>query len=446
MKQRPLKMKILSLLLLFAVLLSSGAYAAEPELLFHEGFEHWQVTTVQDGDVMKYEIICPEANLTMDKLQSYTLYIMSYCKAKNPMPSSVTIHFPYEGASFQRMSIEVMGAISMDGGIRAVSSSFLNLSSCRMRQKDGTVSEVLITLDVNNPSSGSFYARDIPLGASLDAMRKLAADIQAKTSDPREQLRLLNNYLIKHVKYGESNGINRACSPVGTMLDGEAVCSGYSSTISDVCHLLGIPNYQLYDRPNSHIWNVVLINGQWLMLDTTANDTGNKAERFFLQPDFHDEYHSYTEEMKIQLAAHAMKLNEAEMAAQQLRDSGILQGNGTGSFALADALTYEALAVILTRLDGAEVAVQANGAAYSALAKSSGAQAWATAYIGYCIERGYFNTGLFVGADNRVTINAAKQIMSRQTGAYDLQKISPIMGEYLLRGSFFCLILQEHSG
>ena len=435
-------MKIISLSLLLIILFSSGAYAAEPELLFHEGFEYWQVSVNQEDDVMEYSMTCPEVNLPMDKLQSYILHIMSYCREKNPEPSSVTIHFPYEGASFQRMSTEVMGAISIDGGIRAVSSSFLNLSSCRMRQKDGMVSEVLITLDVNNPNSSSFYARDIPLGASLDAVRKLAADIQAKTSDSREQLRLLNNYLIKHVKYGESNGINRACSPVGTMLDSEAVCSGYSSTISDICYLLGIPNYQLYDRPNSHIWNVVLIDGQWLMLDTTANDTGGKAERFFLQPDFYDEYHTYTDEAKLALETFALELNKADFAAQRLSEAGILRGDGSGDFRLAEALTYEELAVILTRLDGAETAVQANGAAYSALAKSSGGQPWAAAYIGYCMAQGYFDSGLSLSADNRVTTDATLQIMSRHatTAKIGLFNDVPTTGGYLLRGSFFCMI------
>ena len=312
MKQKMLR-KRLSSLLLCAALLFGSAYAVEPNLLFSVGFESWQVTSGQNGDVTKYNITCPEVNLPADKLQDHVLYIMSHCKAKNPPPSSVVIHFPYEGAGFQRIASEVLAAIGMDGGLRAVGSSFLNLSSCKIRQESGIVSEVIITLDVNNPNAGSFYARDIPFGASLDAVRQLAADIQSKTSDPIEQIRLLNRYLIKQVKYGESNGLTRACSPVGTLLDGEGVCSGYSSTVSDVCYLLGIPNYQLYDRRNSHIWNVVLIDGQWLMLDTTANDTGGKAERFFLQPDFHDEYHTYTEERKLQLAALAMKLHESEL-------------------------------------------------------------------------------------------------------------------------------------
>ena len=427
-------------MLLVAILLTCFAHAVESEQLFYEGFEHWQVSVSQDDDVMRYSITCPEVNLPVSKLQDYTLHIMSYCREKNTAPSSVTITFPYKGVEFSSMASEVQVAVSVAGGIRAVGSSFLNLSSCKLRRDDEGVSAVILTLDVNNPYSGSVYATDISFGASLDAVRRLANDIQAKTSEPRDQLRLLNEYLIKNVVYGEGNGLKRACSPVGALLDGEAVCSGYSSTVSDVCYLLGIPSYQLYDHPNSHIWNVVFLDGRWLMLDTTANDTGGVAERFFLQPDFHDEYHSYDDATKTQLASLVVKLNKADFAAQRLSEAGIIQGDGTGDFALAEVLTYEALAVILTRLDGAEASVKANGASYSALAENSGAQVWAMAYVGYCIDRGYFESSIYMGEDNRVTTDAAARIMSRHAGTGGLQVTSSATEEYLLRGEFFCMI------
>jgi len=437
MKRKTLKTRMLPLLLFFAALLTCLAHAAESELLFYEGFEHWQVSVSQDDDVMRYSITCPEVNLPVDKLQDYTLHIMSYCREKNPTPSSVTITFPYKGVEFSRMASEVQAAVSVAGGIRAVGSSFLNLSSCKLRRDDEGVSAVILTLDVNNPNSGSVYATDVPFGASLDAVQSLAARIQAQSSDLREQLRLLNEYLIKNVIYGEGNGLKRACSPVGTLLDGEAVCSGYSSTVSDVCYLLGIPSYQLYDHPNSHIWNVVFLDGRWLMLDTTANDTGGVAERFFLQPDFHDEYHSYDDAAKAQLAALVRKLNEAGLAAQRLGEAGIIQGDDTGDFALAEVLTYEALAVILTRLDGAEASVKASGASYSVLAKNSGGQSWALPYIGYCIEQGYFESSIYMDEDNRVTTTATMQMMA--VAGIPQREVSST-GEYLLRGELFCMI------
>ena len=374
-----------------------------------------------------------------------TRHIMSYCREKNPAPSSVMITFPYKGVSFSRMSIEVQAAISTVSGVRAVGSSFLNLSSCRMRQDSEGISAVILTLDINNPNSASTYASDVPFGTSLEAVRKLAGEIQTQASEPRKQLRLLNDYLIKNVRYGESNGINRACSPVGTMLDGEAVCSGYSSTVNDVCYLLGIPAYQLYDRPNNHIWNVVFVDGEWLMLDVTQNDSLREPTRFFLLPDFYDEYHFYVEESKTLLSAQAMKLNEARFAAQKLSEAGLLHGDGAGNYALARTMTYEELAVILTRLDGAEAQVLANGSTYALSAADSDCQPWAAAYIGYCMEQGYFGESLNLAADNRVTTDAAAQVMSRHatTAKIGLLNDVPTTGEYLLRGSFFCMIADK---
>ena len=449
MKRKTLITRILSLSLLLIILFSSGAYAAESEPLFSEGFEHWQISVNRDNGVTNYEMLYPEADVPVGDLENYLLYIMSYCREKNPSASRVTIRFPYQGANFSWLSSEVQKMFSIEGGIRAVSSSFMNLSSCRLRSdSSGGVKTIIFQIDVNNPSSGSIYARDIPFGESLDAVRSLAARIQAQSSDQREQLRLLNEYLIKHVRYGEGNGLKRACSPVGALLDGEAVCSGYSNTVSDVCYLLGIPSYQLYDRPNSHIWNVVFLDGRWLMLDTTANDTGGVAERFFLQPDFHDEYHFYDDATKTQLASLAMKFNEAGFAAQRLNKAGIIQGNGAGDFALAEVLTYEALAVVLTRLDDAETSVQANGSAYSILAKNSGNQPWALPYLGYCTAQGYFDKSLNLDADNLVTTGAGAQIMSRYaatTKAISLNSV-PTMGKYLLRGDFFRMIADWSNG
>ena len=449
MKRKTLKVRILPLLLLFAVLSTSFASGAEPELLFNEGFEHWQISMSQENGVMNYEMVCSEADLPVNDLENYVLYIMSYCREKNPSASRVTIRFPYQGASFSWLSSAVQKMFSIEGGIRAVSSSFMNLSSCRLQSDNsGGVKTVIFQLDVNNPSSGSIYARDIPFGESLEAVRSLAARIQAQSSEPQEQLRLLNDYLIENVTYGHVDEKERAYSPIGTLLDGVAVCSGYSSTVNDVCYLLGIPAYQLYDRPNSHIWNVVYLDGRWLMLDTTANDTGGVAERFFLQPDFHDEHHSYDDATKRQLAALAMKFNEAGFAAQRLNKAGIIQGNGAGDFALAEVLTYEALAVVLTRLDDTETSVQANGSAYSILAKNSGNQPWALPYLGYCMAQGYFDKSLNLDTDNLVTTAVAAQIMIRYavaTKAISLNSV-PTMGEYLLRGDFFRMVADWSNG
>jgi Transglutaminase-like superfamily. len=431
------KTRILSLLLLCAILLTGFAYAAEPERLFSEGFEHWQVSVSHDSGVTNYNMTCPKANVSMDELQAYTLHIMRYCREKNPPPSSVTIWFPYEGVGFSGISSEVLDAISMGSGIRAVGSSFLNLSACKLQQDAAGIGAVVLTLDVNNPHSASNYAKDIPFGASLDAIRALADEIQDKTSDPQEQLRLLNEYLIENVEYGSADEAGRAHSPVGALLDGKAMCAGYAATVQDVCYLLNIPAYQLHDRKNAHIWNVVLLGGQWLMLDTTFNDTGNADTRFFLLPDFADEHHFYTAEGRAKLAGYTMTLHAERFAAQRLSEQGILHGDGDGGFALGRALTYEELAVILARLDRAEHQIQLHRTMYCALAADSGAQAWAAPYVGYCMERGYFDHSLNLTADNRVTNDVATQIMAQHDTTTTSPNISLTMGRYLRRGTFF---------
>ena len=305
-------------LLLCIILLIPGAHAAEPGVLFNEGFEHWQGSVKHENGVINYEIICPEADLSVRDLENYMLHIMSYSREKNPSASRVTIRFPYQGANFMQLSSEVQKMFSIDGGIRAVSSSFMNLSSCRLQSdSNGDVKTVIFQLDVNNPNSTSIYARNIPFGESLDAVRNLAAGIQAQSSEPWEQLRLLNEYLIEHVDYGYEGEEGRAHSPVGALSDGKAMCAGYAATVQDVCYLLGIPSYQLYDRKNLHIWNVVLLDGQWLMLDVTFNDTSNAGTQFFLLSEFSGGHHAYTTETRARLADYAMEFHTASVVVQQ---------------------------------------------------------------------------------------------------------------------------------
>jgi len=72
----------------------------------------------------------------------------------------------------------------------------------------------------------------------------------------------------------------------GPLLEGKALCSGYSDAMKIFLDDLGIKNYKISN--SNHIWNLVYINGKWLHLDLTWDDpvTSNKTNmllhKFFL--------------------------------------------------------------------------------------------------------------------------------------------------------------------
>ena len=56
----------------------------------------------------------------------------------------------------------------------------------------------------------------------------------------------------------------------GVLIQGYGICSGYADTISIFLNKLGIENYKISN--DTHIWNLVYINGVWTHLDSTWDD------------------------------------------------------------------------------------------------------------------------------------------------------------------------------
>ena len=429
-------------ILYLSVPLASASFTDE---LFSEGWELWSVNSSVENGVTYYELLCPETDISVERLQAYTLAVMRYCRSVNPQPSQVSIRFLYENADFSMMMKEVTVAIDTATGLRALDSSFLHISSCRLKNDAGLLKEVVVVLQINNPASASIYAPEIPYGEALAAARELAEEIRAKTAEPYEQLELLNEYMMSHVSYGSVAEEKRAHSTVGALLDKTATCAGFANTVSDVCYLLGIPSYQLRDVAGKHVWNVVTLDGVPLMLDTTFNNTG-KTKEFFLSGGFDKSHHGYTEELCLRLQSYTDELYQTDAALSELRERGVIQGNGSGDYALGRALSYEELAAILCRLDGARAHIQANEARFSALGASAGSAAWAQAQVGYCIKQQYFDSGLSLSEGSRVAVQEAQQALLRSLGSEEQDgaiEEGVLTGHLMLRGDFFRMLAAQ---
>ena len=432
--------RIIAMALLLCVLLGGQALAAEDAPLFRYGWEEWEISSGKgENGVWQYNMICPESNPSMESLQNYTLDIMAYCMAADPAPTSVTIRFPYPSFVMTEIAVAFQQAVGPASGVMAVASPFLNISSIRM--KNGTSStEAILVLDINNPHSASPYTKEIPFGESLAIARTIAADIAAKTNDPGEQVKLINDYLIKNVSYyHEYTGKERRVhSIVGALLDGTAMCAGYTNAVSALCYLLDIPCYQIDDNTNRHTWNVVRIDGAWLMVDATFNDTGNGkgTTDFLLRKDFGPDYHYYTDALRGRLEGYSERLWSEQAAAERLCADGILQGRGSGDFALSQPLTYSELAIVLARLDG----IESNRLAPAATIDNC--PAWAAPYVVYCVDAGYLDSSVLAGVADYLSIGEAEQILM----GYFAAAISPMMmaaeaeiisDTTMLRGDFF---------
>lgn len=96
----------------------------------------------------------------------------------------------------------------------------------------------------------------------------------------REKIRIIHDYIINHTVYdqehaekfknGEDITISTSNTAYGPLFTGKAVCGGYTDTMALFLDKMGIPNYKISSE--THIWNLVYIDGEWKHLDLTWDD------------------------------------------------------------------------------------------------------------------------------------------------------------------------------
>ncbi len=69
----------------------------------------------------------------------------------------------------------------------------------------------------------------------------------------------------------------------GTLINGSAVCEGYSHTMELLLNKVGIECYYVngYGENSPHMWNIVNIDGNWYHLDATWDDNDNAYYHYF---------------------------------------------------------------------------------------------------------------------------------------------------------------------
>ncbi len=94
----------------------------------------------------------------------------------------------------------------------------------------------------------------------------------------REKIAKIHDFIIKNSKYDNdaAQGTSKydSTSAYGNLIEGYSVCSGYSDAMAIYLDILNIPNLKV--SSSNHIWNLVYIDGKWLHLDLTWDDTDNE--------------------------------------------------------------------------------------------------------------------------------------------------------------------------
>ena len=91
-----------------------------------------------------------------------------------------------------------------------------------------------------------------------------------------EKIKNIHDFIINNTEYDQLKTENihdttyKSNTAYGVLLQGYGICSGYSDTMAIFLNRLGITNYKISN--DTHIWNLVYINGIWRHLDATWDD------------------------------------------------------------------------------------------------------------------------------------------------------------------------------
>lgn len=107
--------------------------------------------------------------------------------------------------------------------------------------------------------------------------------------DVNEQIKIVHDYIINNTKYDSNRSDNKNAeyesnTAYGTLIQGYALCGGYTDAIAIILDRLGIKNFSI--ESDSHIWNAVYINDAWYHLDLTWDDPVNSDKSDTLQYNF----------------------------------------------------------------------------------------------------------------------------------------------------------------
>lgn len=111
----------------------------------------------------------------------------------------------------------------------------------------------------------------------------------------KEKIKAIHDYIINHTVYDQENSnlikqnietseglISHKAS--GPLISGIGLCGGYSDAMAIFLNKLGIQNYKIAN--DTHVWNLVNLDGTWYHLDLTWDDPVLDTKENILIHDF----------------------------------------------------------------------------------------------------------------------------------------------------------------
>lgn len=140
------------------------------------------------------------------------------------------------------------------------------------------------SISVNNFGKVNVTIERIYTDEIISVLRKKIKEIESNIitndMDNKDKIKAVHDYIINNTKYDsekeytEINGIknykNKSNIAYGPLINGKAICGGYTDAMSIMLYELGIYNFKISN--DNHVWNVINLDDKWLNTDLTWDD------------------------------------------------------------------------------------------------------------------------------------------------------------------------------
>lgn len=107
-----------------------------------------------------------------------------------------------------------------------------------------------------------------------------------------EKVQYIHDYLISNCSYSDEG--ENSYNAYGCIVDKKAVCEGYSKAMQIICSRVGIPSVCVtgvaypswQEQGENHMWNMVLIDGNWYHTDLTWDDPMTNIGEDYIRYDY----------------------------------------------------------------------------------------------------------------------------------------------------------------
>jgi len=101
---------------------------------------------------------------------------------------------------------------------------------------------------------------------------EILKQVTKSTNSDYENELAIHDYLVANIEYVDNEG--SIFNAYDALINGQAVCSGYTECFKTFMDMLGIENYTLSGTAGTqqHIWNVVKLGNEWYQVDVTWDD------------------------------------------------------------------------------------------------------------------------------------------------------------------------------